>query len=165
MLPGLYGPVFQTGYVTEDLDRAIDLFARDHGIVNWFRTPTVTLATVTGGEMSVDIGLAWVGRTMVEIVALGGGDDHLYRQILPPGEFAVRFHHLGYRIHNADEWKALQDLAAEKGLKTVLDVKTASTDAIYLDTRDRLGHYMEYLYYHDEPNSSLPRIPQNWPQN
>jgi hypothetical protein len=24
-----------------------------------------------------------------------------------------------------------------------------------------LGHYLEYLYYFDEPNSSIPRVPQN----
>lgn len=161
MLSGLYRPVFQTGYVTQDLDRAMDLFAKTQGVKDWFRSPSGRLPSIGGGEMSVQVGLAWQGDTMIEIIGCLGGDDTIYRQILPDDRFAVRLHHLGFRLNSDEEWEQMKRLGAAQGYEVALELSTSSTRALYFDTREDLGHHIEYLYYFDEPNSSLPLIPQN----
>lgn len=158
----IYQPVFQMGYVTEDLDQAIELFSERYTISEFYRTPEVTMNAVGAGDMKVKIGLAWNGPTMIEIICLLGGDDQLYRQVLPDRGFAVRFHHIAIRLHSDAEWDAMLAQARKANHKTVLQVQVPSTRALYLDTRNDLGHYLEYLYYHDPENSSLPRIPQNF---
>jgi hypothetical protein len=161
MHSGLYKPVFQTGYVTQDIDRAKEQFARTMGIANWYISPAASLPSQNGGSMDVQIAMAFVGPTMVEVIACKGGDDALYRDALPDDRFAVRLHHLGFRLHSDEEWEAMLAEGKRQGLRIAMDVKTASTRALYFDTREVLGHYLEYLYYFDEPNSSIPRVPQN----
>lgn len=161
MLTGLYRPVFQTGYVTHDLDRAMELFAKTQGVRKWFRPPTGRLPVRGGGELQVEIAMALLGGTMIEIIACKGGNDQLYSQILPDDRFAVRLHHLGFRLDSDAEWDEMLALGQQQGYAVAMDVKTSSTRALYYDTRETLGHYIEYLHYFDEPNSSLPRVPQN----
>lgn len=162
MIPGLYGPLFQAGYVTLDVERATDLFRRTQGVNDWFLSPTGTLPT-RGGGMQVRVALAWMGDTMIEIIGCEGGDDGIYRQILPRDEFAVRLHHIAFRLRDEAEWQAMLEGGRRHGYDLALSVETASTRAAYLDTRAALGHYVEYLYYFDEARSSLPHIPQNRP--
>lgn len=161
VIPGLFLPVFQTGYVTNDIDQAVGLFADTQGIGQWFRSPTGTLPSPDGGTMDVVIALAWIGHTMVEIIGCQGGNDQIYRRILPTDRFGVRLHHLGFRLNSEDEWAQMLDHGKRQGYKIALEVETRSTRALYFDTREALGHYLEYLYYFDEANSSLPHIPQN----
>lgn len=157
----LYLPVFQMAYVTTDMDEAIRLFDTRYGVGDFMRRSDLKLSTLSGGEMLLDLALAFVGPTMVEIIAPTGGDDHLYRQILPVSDFALRHHHIGIRLHSDEEWAAMREQAGLRGQEIVLEVETPTTRALYIDTLDQLGHYVEYLHYFDEAGSSLPHIPQN----
>ena len=49
------------------------------------------------------------------------------------------------------------------GKRIAFHLTHLNTKALYLDTADELGHYMEYLYVMDAPNSWLTKIPQNIP--
>jgi hypothetical protein len=39
------------------------------------------------------------------------------------------------------------------------------TMARYLDAREELGHYLEYLYFPDADMLKMTHMPQNMPQN
>ena len=67
--PGLYLPVFQTGYVTNDLDQAIRLFTDTQGIGKWYRSPTGTLPSPDGGtNMVAPIAVAMSARGVDDAV-------------------------------------------------------------------------------------------------
>ena len=119
---GLYRPVFQTGYVTQDLDRAIALFTETQGVEKWFRPPGFQLPSPDGGDMEIEIAMAFLGPTMIELIACKGGNDGLYRQILPDDRFAVRLHHLAFRLNSDAEWDEMLRLGQRHSYAVALDV-------------------------------------------
>jgi hypothetical protein len=134
---------FQTGYVTNDLDRACELLRAKYGIGEF---------SFLEGEMgeggSIRVAFAWVGGNMYEIIdAKGGKEAEFYTSRLPAdGSFALVFHHLGYMIHSDEEWAAVKAEIAEREMNVALDVATGGfMDAIYIEAPE-LGHYLEYLY-------------------
>lgn len=157
----LYQPVFQIAYVTTDLEEAIRLFDVRQGVCAFMRRDGVRFPARSKREMVLDLALAWVGPTMIELIAPRGGDDALYRQVLPDSGFALRHHHIGFRLHSDEDWSAMLEQSDARGQSIILEVETPTTRAVYLDTKEELGHYVEYLYYFDEAGSSLPHIPRN----
>lgn len=134
---------FQTGYVTNDLDRACKLLGETYGIDKY---------SYIEGEMgeggSIRVAFAWVGGNMYEIIdAKGGAEAEFYTDRLPAdGSFGLVFHHLGYMIHSDEEWDAVKAEIAERKMKVALDTATEGfMDAIYIEAPE-LGHYLEYLY-------------------
>jgi hypothetical protein len=138
----LFANFFQLGYATSDLDRAMLALRESHG-VNAFKV----MRDVDGsGDMKVHIALACVGDLMIELIEPCGGDDSFYRDLLPPGEFAIRHHHMGYRVHGESHWQSLQDTIKRNGyaIATSGDVPGLLRFA-YVDNRKELGHYQEYI--------------------
>jgi hypothetical protein len=159
----ILGEVFQTAYVTTDTNRALEILKRRYGVGEFLRSGTRTIPLVAGGEMTLELSFAWVGATMIELIEPVAGAIGIYRDYLPSEGFGTRFHHVGVRLHSEEQWRAMLEEVESRRHRIMLEVRTPSTRALYIDTREELGHYVEYLYYMDVPNSSLPRIPQNVP--
>lgn len=158
----LYGPVFQTAYIVADMSAAIDTLSRRFGIAQFLRTPgAVTLTPGDAEPMQVELGLAFVGATMIELIRPAGGADAVYRSHVPLSAGALRFHHLAFRLWNERQWTDMLVDARDQGYRVVMSGEQNNTRFLYLDTREELGHYTEYLFYIDPPRTSLPRIPQN----
>jgi hypothetical protein len=157
------GQAFQTAYVTTDMDAAVASFRDRFGVGQFFRSGRRTVSLDSGGRMTMEIALAWVGSTMLEIIQPIADDVAVYADWLPKHGFAVRFHHIGFRLRSSDEWNAMLERNERHGHQVVFNLTASNTRALYIDTVAALGHYVEYLFYIDPPNTSLPRIPQNVP--
>jgi hypothetical protein len=143
------------------MDRALSSFRDEFGVHSFFRSGQRTVPLETGGRMTLEIALAWLGNTMVEVIQPIADDVAVYADWLPKQGFATRFHHIGIRLHSMDEWNEnLQEIQRQRH-KIVFNLTASYTEAVYIDTVAALGHYVEYLYYIEPAKSSLPRIPQN----
>jgi hypothetical protein len=132
---------FQMAYVTTDLDRACDLFGRQLGIRAW---ASLGGAMPEGGEIQARF--AWVGTLMYEILCAGGPGSAIYMDRLPrtPG-FAVKHHHLGFLIHNQQQWDGVFTNAAQHGWAVPHRGENPLARVCFVDVPE-LGHYLEYLY-------------------
>ncbi len=159
----ILGQTFQTAYVTTDMERALSSMREQFGIHSFLRSGRRMLPLESGRQMTMEIALAWVGDTMVEVIHPIADDVAVYADWLPKQGFGLRFHHLAFRLHSMDEWNRNLDEIERRGHKVIFQLTASNTKALYIDTAAALGHYVEYLYYMDPPNTSLPRIPQNIP--
>lgn len=102
---------FQIGYATNDLGRACDLLRSRLGIREF---GTIGGPTPAGGDIQVR--LAWVGGTMIELMqASGPGSELVAGKLDPVDRFQLRHHHLGYLLHDETEWDAVHAQAARQG--------------------------------------------------
>lgn len=154
-LPGF----FQTAYVTTDLDQAMSVFDEQYGVKRFHCMRDIPFDERT----SISIATAYVGDTMLELIAPKGDGKSMYEVMLPNGgEFAIRHHHFGHLYTDEDEWtqvlalvdKKQQTIAYQGGHEDVLK-------ALYIDTRDVLGHYLEYIYCTSAGLEFLNQAPQN----
>lgn len=132
---------FQMAYVTNDMDRALDLFRRKLGVREFTKLGG---PMPSGGEMHAEF--AWVGTTMFEIICATGPGSALYMDRLPQdGSFAVRHHHLGYLVQNQAQWDAVLANAAANGFDVVFRGDNPLVEFCFVDVPP-LGHYLEYLF-------------------
>src|SRR3546814_16269666 len=96
----LFGPIFQTAYVVEDIDGALDHWTRVLGVGPFFMFPTpLPFAWLKRDEVLTDeydvlshAALAYSGDMMIELIR-PGRDPSPYRDFLAAGRRGV--HHLG----------------------------------------------------------------------
>jgi hypothetical protein len=157
------GQAFQTAYVTTDTDRALQIFKDRYGIGQFVRSGRRTLTLDGGRRMTMEISLGWVGNTQIEVIQPMADQVEVYSDWLPKQGFGLRFHHVGVRLFSHAQWDQMKRECAERGHRIIFELEASSTRALYIDTAADLGHYVEYLYYMDVANSTLPRIPQNIP--
>ena len=128
---------YQFGFVTRDLDAATARLGARYGIASFRRKQA---------NPWMETAHAYVGPSMIEIIAVGTEAPSLYRDDLPDDGIA-RLHHLGYRIADPAGWAALEEALAASGLATPM--KGAVMDGhlryAYVDTRADLGVYTEYV--------------------
>ncbi len=137
MPAGLLGfEKFQTAYVTNDLDRAVDSFRSLHNIQNW--------TIFDAGSMRV--ALAWTNGNQIEIIDTADEYFPLYDDWIDKhGDFALRFHHFGYFVQNDAEWDHLKALLAASGRDLPLETETETLKVIYAAAPE-LGHFLEFIY-------------------
>jgi hypothetical protein len=132
---------FEIAYVTNDLARAKAVFVDRFGI-----TEFVPLggALPEGGE--IQILLAWAGGVMIELLAASGPGSAVYVEKLPTDRFAIQHHHLGYLIHDSEEWAALRAEIARRDWKVRVDANIEGfMRQIFVEVPE-LGHLLEYLW-------------------
>lgn len=129
-----------SAWVTNDLDRAIEVFSVRYG-VGEFRF--IEGPMPKGGHIRV--AFAWAGGQVLEIIAASGPGTEFYNELLPQGEFAIRFHHLGFIVHDEAGWQALEeDLRAGDWPIAHQTLTGTFIDAYYIKAPE-LGHYLEYV--------------------
>jgi hypothetical protein len=148
---------FQTGYVTNDLDRACAMLGERYGIEKF---------SYLEGDMAeggrIRVAFAWVGGNMYEIIdARGGREAEFYTGRLPKEGFGLVFHHLGYLIHDKAEWEAVRREIADRKLTVALDTAVPGfMDAVYIEAPE-LGHYLEYLFPEEGGLAFFEAVPAN----
>lgn len=131
---------FQTAYVTNDLERACEIFTRRYGIQGFH---ALEESFENGSAMSVR--LAWIGGHMIEIIQARGPGMEFYNDRLPAKEFAIGHHHLGYLLPDEQTWRELQIEIAESGWNVIMDEDLEGLFKVrYVEARE-LGHYMEFF--------------------
>lgn len=129
-----------SAWVTNDFDRAVEIFSRRYGVTE-FRF-------IEGGMPSggfIRVAFAWAGGQVLEIISANGPGTEFYNEMLPEDEFAIRFHHLGFIVHDEAGWQALEADIRTGDWPVAHQTLTGSfIDAYYIKAPE-LGHYLEYV--------------------
>jgi hypothetical protein len=141
--------VWQLGYVTTDLDRAMEVMAEQFGLRHCVKIPTGG-ATFLAGEQPAEwearFAMGARGGVIVELIEPVGGEVEFYRRFLPDdGSFAVRFHHFATFVPTGDEeWERVGAILARSQLRFDYTVLIPGrVRAGYIDTSAQLGHLIE----------------------
>ena len=148
----------QVSYVTNDIERALQVFRDVYGIERFMDTGRVTFTMGSGEVVDFRVALAYVGEMQFEIIEPIAGAVECYRDALPAdGSFAIRFHHLSFRARSRDEVESLKEAARGTGHAIGYSGTFGDSAFFYADARDRLGHFLEYTYTDPAYDSALPR--------
>jgi hypothetical protein len=132
---------FQMAYVTNDMDRAFDLFSRQLGIRDFVRLGG---PTPEGGQVRAEF--AWMGSVMYEIIEASGPGSEIFNGRMPGGDgFKLFHHHLGFLIHDQAEWDGVLANAAANGWVVPHKGVNPLVEVCFVDVPG-LPHYLEYLY-------------------
>jgi Glyoxalase/Bleomycin resistance protein/Dioxygenase superfamily len=148
-LADLLANVWQLGYVTTDLDRAIEFLADRFGLTDCRRLPSDTATFLAGDQpvpWEVKVAMGARGGLIVELIEPVAGEIDFYTALLPEdASFAVRLHHVATHMAPGDQaWTRLEALLAKKRLKVDYTVLIPGrVRAGYVDTRAELGHWLE----------------------
>jgi hypothetical protein len=148
-LADLFANVWQFGYVTNDLDRAIAFMSDRFGLEHCLKLPAggTFLAGDEPSEFEANFAMGARGGKIIELIEPVGGVVDFYRNILPADkqEFAVRLHHIAtFAQTGDDEWARINALLADANLR--FDYTLVIPDRVragYVDTTAELGHWLE----------------------
>jgi hypothetical protein len=148
-LADLLANVWQFGYVTTDLDRAIEFMAERFGLTHCVKLPAggTFLAGSQPAQFEAKFAMGSRGGTIIELIEPVSGEVDFYRRVLPGAgnEFAVRLHHIAtFTQTGDDEWARINALLDEANLR--VDYTLVIPDRVragYVDTTAELGHWLE----------------------
>ncbi|MCB2073741.1 MAG: VOC family protein [Novosphingobium sp.] len=143
-----------SAWVTNDLDKAVETFTRRYGVDDF---TFIEGATPGGGQIKV--AFAWAGGQILEIIQCSGPGSEFYNEMLPEGEFAIRFHHLGFVIHDEAGWKQLEQELKDGDWPIAFSTLSGDfIDAYYIKAPE-LGHYLEYVRPFEAGNQFYNAVP------
>ena len=151
--------IMQVAWVTPDLQRSIEQFRRDYGVPDFLVMEQTFPADVFGrqGEISLHIALANVDAMQLELIQPLGGNDSIYRDVLPAdGAHANVFHHVCVKVHGPLEaWHA--HIAALGPHQAIVYSGDVGADArfVYTDERASLGMYLEHVWFGEETEARM----------
>lgn len=155
-LPGLWGDLFQLSYITRDLDAAI-AHCRDALGIEHFHLSQSPAEVLSGGERQVLVvraAIANYGRHQFELIEPVSGPIHHYQNVLGEGSGLINFHHVAIAVRGPwEQWlKTFSEIEASGDEVAFVHPpeppETPMVAFCYVDTRARLGHYTEYLWWH-----------------
>jgi hypothetical protein len=165
-LPDKWGDLYQLSYITRDMDAAIAHCRRELGVETFHvgENPAEVIAGGTRQTLVVKAAIANFGRHQFELIQPVSGPIHHYDNVLGEGSGLINFHHIAIAVRGGFEnWQALVAELDASGDEIAFISAPETLDPpmvafCYVDTRHRLGHYTEYLWWH-ESLASLPSFP------
>jgi Glyoxalase/Bleomycin resistance protein/Dioxygenase superfamily len=153
-MPTMFDGFYQIGFIARDLERAVALLTERYGIGKFRRSRA---------SEWMESAHAWVGDTMIEVIAVGTGAPRLYADHVPDEPGAVRLHHHGFRARDAEAWAEINCKIDARGLDTPLRgaVMEGQLNYLYVDTRAELGVYSEYVYLTGAAIGIYDDVPRN----
>lgn len=140
------GRHYQNAYVTRNVDKAVAEFRERAEVRTVLETEVaVEVWTPQGTGTGVQkLAFVWVEDLNYELIEPKSGDVlAIYRDALPADD-SLKFHHV---CHVVDDWDALMAKVERQPYPVVLKGGTAGLlQFLYLDTREWLGHYTEYVW-------------------
>ena len=140
------GRHYQNAYVTRNLDKAVAGFKDRAEIRSLMQFEVaVELWTPQGsGTGKQKIAFVWVEDLNIELIEPGADDTlAIYRDALPEDD-RLAFHHVCHRV---DDWDDFMARVEQQPYPIVLKGGSPGMlQFVYLDTRDWLGHYIEYTW-------------------
>jgi hypothetical protein len=152
----LLANVWQLGYVTTDLDRAVGQLTDRYGLERVVRVPSEGAQFFKGDQrapFAARFAMGARGGLVVELIEPVSGEVGFYRDALPAdGSFGVRLHHLAMFVPTGEtEWERLREVLAEAGLRVDYTfLIPGRVRAAYIDTRAELGHFIEVCQIEQE---------------
>ncbi len=141
----IFKNLYQNAYVTRDLDKAVALFKREYGVAEFIHfEPDMEVITPSGpAHLRCRAALGWVDEHFqIEVIQpLDGGID-VYSSFLPDDD-SPRFHHVAMRC---DDWRRMRADIDARGWVVAYEGHMEGLSFIYVDARDNVGHYLEYVW-------------------
>ena len=158
----LIGRCGQLGYVTNDIDRAIEAFAQGSGVTKFLRNDGIELTVGEGKQARCNVAIAITAGMQIEIIQPTGGSDHVYSQILDGKGYQLKLHHQCHYVDTQEEFDAAKSAIRQAGYPIVIEGVDPAAQYFYADMRKLLGHHVEYVLYdaHIGP-ALLEAIPVN----
>jgi len=155
---GRLADTLQIAWVTTDYDRALTILRDDYGFERFFETGLVD-ADLGGGQMAkLKVAIADLDGIQFELIAPISGAVDLHRMGLPDdGSFATRFHHLAFFAPDRATLERIRAGAAARGDRMPIHGEFGSSGYFYVDSRERVGHCLEYIYYTPDYDALIPR--------
>jgi hypothetical protein len=146
--------LYQFGFVTRDLDAAIETLRSRFGIAKYRRKQTTP---------SMEAIHAWVGDKQFEVLKLSEGAPQMYFDFIPQAPGEIRLQHVGIRVETPEDWEHLRAAIKAGGYETPLDaeVMDGNLKAIYVDTRALIGIYSEYVFLSGPALNMYDDVPHN----
>ncbi|MBB5686765.1 VOC family protein [Sphingobium boeckii] len=148
----IVGRHYQNAYVTRNVDKAVAQFrARaDVRTLMEIEVPVKVWTPKGEGTGVQKLAFVWVGDLNYELIEPKDGDVlSIYRDALAADDRLV-FHHV---CHMVDDWDAFIARVESQPFPIVLKGGTPGMlEFVYLDTREWLGHYTEYVWM----------VPERW---
>jgi hypothetical protein len=138
------GKHFQNAYVTRNIDKAIERFKARADVRKLLQFEVTTELMTPGGPGNCTNKLAfiWVEDLQYELIQPGPGSISLYRDALPADD-SLLFHHICMRV---DDWDDFRSRVGKQPFPVTIEGGNEALRFVYLDARDLLGHYLEYVW-------------------
>ncbi len=156
----------QVAYVTNALDRAVDMFRRDYDAPGFLVFDNVDTGVGAADGPRLRIALSQVGGSEIELIEPVGDTAPMFAELLSGGpELQVRFHHVAIRVEGPIEnWEAHAASIDPSAHPVVFRGQLGDTlRFFYTDERSRLGHYVEHVWMAPamlaQLRSAIPRFP------
>lgn len=159
------GPIYQIGYVYENLGEGIRRQMDALGIGPWyiaetFRMPLQKYRGVETPELDVAVAFSFLGDTMYELVVQNDPGPSVYRDTLE--ERGCGLHHIAYFTREFDkESQRLLDLGYIRAFEVTTGPELGRKRVTYFDTRAHLGVMIELCEYSDMVTELFSRIKEN----
>ena len=156
----------QVAYVTSDMTRAIATFRDDYDVPGFFEFANDAPGMVQLDGARLKIALAIVGGVEIELIEPQGDTAPLFSAALPQdGSFAIRFHHVAYRIEGtlADYEAHLASLDAAAHPVAWHGAMGDLMRFAYTDERALLGHYVEHVWMDPALFAQLSSVIPSYP--
>ena len=138
---------YQNGYVTHDLDRALDHFASRFGMTDFgCYDADIKVTTPQGAKpLTMRIAAGWTGGLNIEVMQPVSGHVAPLMAMLPrdPADAVPRFHHVALRRDDRD---TMREEIAGCGLPLAFGGEPPGMEFAYLDARASLGHFIELVW-------------------
>lgn len=137
---------YQNAYVTPDIDRAIEVLRQRFDVTDVLQTEATTeVWTPNGSGPSTNkLAFIWVGKLQYELIEPISGPSGLYSDAVDPNQL-LKFHHIAMRVGGEwDDFRARLD--REKRTISIEGHTPSGLKFCYVDARDTLGHYLEYVW-------------------
>ena len=140
----LEGRHYQNAYITRDINKAVDAFRTRGGVQNArIFEAAVEVQTPAGRGMAVSkLSFIWIDNLQYELIQPVSGLVDVYRDALPADD-SLKFHHICMRV---DDWPEFRARVGQQSFPVVLEGGSEHLRFLYLDAREFLGHYLEYVW-------------------
>jgi hypothetical protein len=143
------GRHYQNAYVTRNIDKAIESFRKRSDVQDVMTIEIEQeLWTPRGSGVAREkLAFIWINNLQYELIEPVSGLVHVYADELPDDD-SMKFHHICMRVPDWDEFRARVEKAGHP-----IALEGQSGDALrflYLDARDYVGHYLEYVWCTEE---------------
>jgi len=151
--------IMQIAWITPDMERSLEQFRSQYQVPEFLVTEHTFPAEVFGrqGEISLLVALANVDAMQLELIQPLGGNDSIYRDVLPAdGSHANVFHHVCVRIEGSlEDWDVyLATLGPDRPVVYTGDVGPGCR-FVYTDERSTIGMYVEHVWFSAETTAGM----------
>jgi hypothetical protein len=131
---------FQIAYVTNDIDRAAEVFRRRFGVAALRESDAQTPAGAV-----IQVRAVWLGGVLYQITCGEGPGMELWDCGAAAEGFVLRHHHFGFLVSDEAAWEALERLIVEGGWTVRQRSDHPGIGRIACVEASELGHFLEFI--------------------